>query len=73
MFPFYYNSETKESKFYKEYDFQVEYVYSSIEIIGKTFSKASYDAGENVSLEIALYNSGDAEDVVLSTVIREGN
>ncbi|RLI76605.1 hypothetical protein DRP05_12650 [Archaeoglobales archaeon] len=71
MFPFYYNNETTEVKFYKEYTFKVEYVLSTVEITKLSLDKYSYQPGDRVNLNLELKNSGNPKDVVLSVVVRD--
>ncbi|RLG27356.1 hypothetical protein DRN70_02245 [Methanosarcinales archaeon] len=71
IFPFYYNNETTQVKFYKEYTFRVEYILSTVEITKLSLDKYRYQPGDSVHLNLELKNSGDSKDVVLSVVVRD--
>lgn len=71
VYPFYYNAETTDVRFYKDYRFDIEYILSSVLITGLTTAKNIYTPGDKVSLDIWLNNSGEAQDVIVSQVIKE--
>jgi hypothetical protein len=71
MYPFYYNADTTEVKFYKDYRFNIEYVVSSVAITGLAPAEDNYQPGDKVSIDIRLNNSGEAQDIVVSTVITQ--
>jgi len=71
MYPFYYNPETTDVKFYKNYRFDIEYIISNVEITRLYTDKDIYERGDEVTLDIQLNNSGATQDVVVSTVIKQ--
>ncbi len=71
VFPFYYEPETTDVKFYKNYSFSIEYILSNVAITSIYPDKDIYAPGDTVKIDISLNNSGDEQDVVVSTVIKE--
>jgi hypothetical protein len=71
LYPFYYNPETTEVKFYRNYHFDIDYILSSIMITALYTDKDVYEPGEEVAVDMWLKNSGQAQDVVVSTVIKQ--
>lgn len=70
IYPFYYNPATTDARFYKEFSFEVETISSTVEIESLHTSQASYRPGDVVSIHSVLSNSGNAQDVVVSAVIK---
>jgi hypothetical protein len=70
IYPFYYNAETTESRFYSDYRFDIEYIYSSVEITSFNTDSYIYTPGEDVVLDLQLSNSGEERDVVLELTIK---
>lgn len=71
IYPFFYNINTTEVKFYKYYKFEIIYVFSSISIINLATDKSVYDLGEEVTVNVILNNSGKAQDVVVSALVKK--
>lgn len=71
MYPFYYDPETSDVKFYKNYCFDIEYVISSVSITSLTLARETYEPGDKVPIDIWLDNSGETQDVIVNTVIKE--
>lgn len=71
MYPFYYDPETTDVKFYKNYCFDIEYVISSVSITSLTLAKDTYEPGDKVPIDMWLNNSGETQDVIVSTVIKQ--
>ncbi|MBC8512700.1 MAG: hypothetical protein H8D32_06930 [Dehalococcoidia bacterium] len=71
MYPFYYDPETTDVKFYKNYCFDIEYVISSVSITGLTIAKETYEPGDKVPIDMWLHNSGETQDVIVNTVIKQ--
>jgi hypothetical protein len=71
MYPFYYDPETTDVKYYKNYSFDIEYTISNIAITALFPDKDIYSPGDKVSLDIGLDNSGEMQDVVVSIVIKQ--
>jgi hypothetical protein len=73
IFPFYYNTETTDVIFYKNYSFRIGYILSTIQITKLALDKAVYDPSDNVNLDLEVTNPGEAQDIVVSVVIRMGD
>jgi len=71
MYPFYYDPETTDVKFYKDYRFDIEYILSSVTITALSTDKDVYEPGDEVMLDMCLNNSGETQDVVVSSVIKQ--
>jgi hypothetical protein len=71
MYPFYYNPETTEVKFYTLYRFDIAYVLSNVAITGLDTDKDVYELGDKVTIDMWLNNTGDAQDVIVNPVIRQ--
>jgi hypothetical protein len=71
VYPFYYRPETTEINFYKQYSFEIEYVYSEISITALFASLGDGDAGKVASLEVWIHNPTQAQDVIVSPVIKQ--
>lgn len=65
IFPFFYNNATKESIFYNQYRFQVEYITSNIEITSISMDKYEYDVGENATVNLRISNSEDQPKTII--------
>ena len=74
IYPFYYNAETTEARFYKSYRFDVNYTISRVEISGATTDKSVYGVDEPVTIDVEVSNVGDegVNVVVNSVITREG-
>ena len=71
VYPFYYNPETTDAKFYKNYQFDIEYVVSNVEITSLYPDKDSYVPGDEVTLDIGLHNPGEMQDIIVSIIIKQ--
>jgi hypothetical protein len=71
MYPFYYNPETNESKFYRNYRFDIEYIVSNMTITTLCTNKDIYEPGGEISVDMWINNSGEAQDIVVGIVIKE--
>jgi len=71
MYPFYYNPETAEVKFYRNYRFDIEYVISTVTITTLSTDRDAYEPGDEVTLDMCLNNSGETQNVVVNTVIKQ--
>jgi hypothetical protein len=71
LYPFYYNHETTDARFYKNYHFDIEYVISDMEITTLYTDKDTYAPGEQITLDISLNNPGEERDVIVSTLIKQ--
>jgi hypothetical protein len=73
IYAFYYNSLTTDVRFYKNYSFDINYTFSPVTITGLKTNKNVYEQGEVVTVDIELDNSGEAQDVTVSSLIKEYN
>lgn len=72
IYPFYYNTQTTEAKFYESCSFDIKYTVSEVEITKLANDKDVYEPGEQVVVDFELNNAGTAaRDVVVSTAIKE--
>lgn len=72
IYPFHYDAQTTEAKFYESFSFGIEYTVSEVEITSLANDKDVYEPGEQVAVDFELNNAGTAaKDVVVSTVIKE--
>ncbi len=71
IYPFYYNPETTEVKFYRNYRFEIEYIVSKVKITALSTDKDAYKPGDRVTVDVRLNNSGETRDVVVNLLIKE--
>lgn len=71
LYPFYYNPETTDVKFYKNYRFDIEYIVSNVEITALYLDKDIYVPGDEVRVDIRLNNHGEMQNVVVSVLIKQ--
>lgn len=71
MYPFYYQPETTEVEFYRNYRFDIEYTASSVTITGLTTTTGIYTPGYKIPIDINLHNAGDAQDIIASITIKQ--
>jgi len=71
MYPFYYNPETTDVKFYQNYRFDIEYILSQVMITALCVDKDVYGPGDEVTGDMWLNNSGETQDVIVSLVIKQ--
>jgi len=71
LYPFYYDPETASVRFYRNYIFDIAHVISDIEITALHTGKDTYASGEQVTIDIALNNPGEEQDVIISTLIKQ--
>jgi hypothetical protein len=70
MYPFYYHGENTDVQFYKNYSFAIDYISSDVEITSLITDKAAYPQGNPVQLHMGINNGGDAQDVIVSTILK---
>ncbi len=70
-YPFYYDPKTTMVRFYKEYEFEVSYVKTTVGIGGISLDKPFYDPGENVTISLQLENSGEPQEVTVAAFIHK--
>ncbi len=71
IYPFYYNILTTDVRFYKNYSFDIEAITSTMEVHELATDASAYAQGEQVSIDLWLRNSGDAQDVIITTVVMD--
>ncbi len=70
MYPFYYNPDTTMVKFYKNYDFEIEYVSTDMTITALYTDKYIYKPGDKVVIDLWFENLGEQEDFIANLVIK---
>jgi len=71
IYPFYYNTMTTDVRFYKNYRFDIEVIASTVEVHELATDASTYVQGDQVSIDLWLKNSGEAQDVIITTVVVE--
>ncbi len=70
LYPFFYNSATTDVRYYKNYTLDVTYAESTVGIASLSTDQAAYAQGSTVGVDLVISNSGDAQDVVVSGVVK---
>jgi len=70
MYPFYYNPLTTDVRFYRNYSFDINYTVSTVAITTLSTDRDEYQQGDTVMVDIGLNNSGEAQDVIVSALIK---
>jgi hypothetical protein len=70
MYPFYYNSLTTEATFFKDYVFDIEVISSTVEIVSLAMDEYAHAQGDEIPVDLAVANSGSAQDVIVSVVVK---
>lgn len=70
MYPFYYNASTTNVQFYRNYSFTVQAVSSTVQITSLSTDENAYAQGDEALVDLALENAGDAQDVIVSAVVK---
>jgi hypothetical protein len=71
IYPFYYSPATTQSRFYKNYVFEIEYTSTEISIISLCTDKNFYNPGDKIDIELWLDNQGQKRDITASITIRD--
>ena len=69
LFPFFYNSSSKESRFYNHYRIKVEYIVSTVEITSVYLPRYTYDIGDEVAINIGIKNKEEPIDLIATADI----
>jgi len=69
LYPFLYDAATTDVQFYTDFDLALTYAPSTVEIVQVDTDQPAYMAGDTVSIQTELLNSGPALDVSLETSI----
>jgi hypothetical protein len=70
VYPFYYNPLRTDVQFYKNYRFDIDWASSSVQITALATDKDAYEQEEQVQVALWLNNSGQAQDVIVSAVVK---
>ncbi len=70
MLPFYYNPASTDVRFYRDFDFEIQTVASTVELVSLTTDQSVYVQGDPVSITLVLSNSVDAQDVIVNAVVK---
>lgn len=70
LYPFYYEPETKEAKFYNYYEIEIKYVKTGVSIKDLSTDKPLYDHGENVKMKVKIENEGKPENITIKCKIK---
>jgi hypothetical protein len=73
IYPFYYNPQTTDVKFYQDYVFEVHAITTTVEVSLLTTDADAYAQGDEVSIELWLSNPGAPQDVIVDAVVRDGS
>jgi uncharacterized repeat protein (TIGR01451 family) len=73
IYPFFYNPQTTDVKFYQNYSFDIETMTTTVEVSLLTTDEDEYAQGEAVSIELWVSNSGAAQDVIVDTIVKDGS
>jgi len=71
LYPFRYNALTTDVEFYKTFSFQMAVITSSVGIETLSTNDDRYAQGDTIQIELQVENTGDPQDVIVETVIRE--
>jgi hypothetical protein len=71
VYPFFYNPDTTNVKFYRYYKFDINYILSTIAIAGLSVDKNIYQPKDTLAIDMWLNNSGETEDVIVNTIIKQ--
>jgi len=70
VYPFYYDSNTTDVRFYKNYSFSINYTISFVKIAGVNTDEEKYLRGESVDITIEVNNSKTPIDASVSADIK---
>ncbi len=70
MYPLQYNPLTTDARFYGNYSFDINWTVSPLTVTSSATDKDAYEQGETVAVDIALSNSGEGQDAIVSAVIK---
>jgi hypothetical protein len=70
IYPFFYNPDTGEAYFFKQYDFEVSASAAEISFSRVLLNGGLYRPGDTVAFELWLTNAGAAQDTVIGLEIR---
>lgn len=73
IYPFFYDADTSDIRFYRDYDFTVDHTESSVEIVEWRSDQAVYEVGDTIDLHAWLWqqDTKTAPDVTAKVFIRD--
>lgn len=71
VYPFYYNPETTDVKYYRNYLFEVDYILTNTFITELTTDENVYEATDEVTVNVYLNNTGTPQDIVISLIVKK--
>jgi parallel beta-helix repeat protein len=72
IYPFYYNPNTTDVMFYREYSFDIDSIATTTEITSLATNEDVYpQGGELVTINLTLSNSGASQDVIINASIKQ--
>ncbi len=69
IYPFYYDPQTTQVTFYKNYEFEIRYAQTTVAIGSIGVDKPIYDPGEKVTVGLRLSNSGKAQEITVAATL----
>jgi len=72
IYPFFYDPKTTDLKAYKDYEFEVRYVKTTVSISDVSTDKQVYDPGETVKVRTRLNNTGKPQPAVVAATVVKG-
>ena len=74
IYPFYYNNATTDVRFYKNFEFDIHYTTSEVEITEIKTDKIAYEQGQSVAADIYILSSSDKPvNVIVDATIKSGD
>ncbi|HBQ63628.1 MAG TPA: hypothetical protein DD727_01605 [Clostridiales bacterium] len=73
IFPFYYDPDTLDAAFYRQYVFSIEKTATPVQITGVATDRELYPAGSKVTLTLSLHNAAQPLDVVAQADVRDAD
>jgi hypothetical protein len=70
IYPFFYNGQTSEARFYKEHTFDVRYTSSDVQVWVIERGPLGYGQGPETPAILWVYNPGQPRDIVVSASVR---
>ena len=70
IYPFQYDQESKEAKFYRHYKFNISYIFTTVSIADLRTNQPIYRLGDEVEVEVTLNNTGREQDVTVEAYIK---
>lgn len=71
LYPFEYNAQTTECRFYRQYTLDVETLDSRVRITALLTDSRTYAPGDPVTVQLGLSAEGQAQDAYVETAIRQ--